>query len=572
MSDPRALRKLILSGQLKLASEQLAGAFAQTPQQPELVQVLDQLNQLQPALIQENTTLRAIDKAQQGDADALRELAAVIREHRRAEFLLWWPAEAALSGDEVSSSALHALFDALIPALATASPQTPSSLEALLERLEPLIELALTYERAGLWCQCSALYRMLGRTTRALALAQAALCRWPGATSALCAARAQRAMGMNDGALESYELAKHDERWGIMARQEMADIAAARGDHEQAISLFREILDVDPTHSGARALLLYHRCIHEHDLHWRDELIEHAKLYPECHTSQQLVAQIAHRTDPYVGYLPAPGDSLINTLRDLPAPMRSTLPKTITLTYLEAPSAVMAFERTLAGWARADGAMPHLHIERVQQPDPRFPLAPVEHLLWSYDDTRAIPRRGQLPPSIATRLTDLALHPYDLQAWWQRAGVLGQSLGPDGIEALLLAMVQPPLCPHEAMPIWRWFQHIQVAAAMTIAQCESSWRGSRRKAALTSLLRGPTDWTTEAAILASSQLSLMSSQHPEAPEMIEDITSLCSELVRHISPEAYCCYEYALMCNMLRMPWLGPELRAQLNLWRQTLE
>ena len=56
---------------------------------------------------------------------------------------------------------------------------------------------------------------------------------------------------------------------------------------------------------------------------------------------------------------------------------------------------------------------------------------------------------------------------------------------------------------------WDWITAVQIASALTIASLgdKTVWEGSLRKAALTSLIYGPTDWSGAAALIALAVLA-----------------------------------------------------------------
>lgn len=565
MGDLRSMQKLILSGEFDAAAQAISLELELTPENNELLGLAKQLSLRDEQACAAHLPLLALLELERGHADGFIALLTLLENNKRWGFLFWLPTR---PPDMLDHGLLYELFDAL---LKCPSPP-PQEHPALLEKLQPYLDLALQMEHGPLWCQASALHRRFGELEQALTLAQRAFERWPHGQSALCKARALRALGHEDDAILTYAEAISYPKSAIVALMEQADYFQERGHAQLAISNWRAVLQQEPLNTQAKALLLYHRCLLERDMHWRRELQEQAKLYPECALTQALNAQIEHRAQPFIGYLPQPGDALINTLQDLSEAQRLNPPRQLGLSSVEAPSAVSIFIQTIEQAPQVKA--PKLYLKTIQSPDPRFPLAPVEHLLWTYhgDDPVAQPVSGPIPQTIIARITDLASQPFDLELWWAQAARLGHELGPEQLWPLLRLMVNWPARPPQTRHLWAWVQQVQLACAMTIAQTEDGWRASARKAALTSLARGIPDWTTEAALTAMTQLAITSQDHPEAPAIIEDITGLCAELVRAVPAGAYCCYEYALMCNMLRMPWLDGELRSQLMIWRKSLE
>jgi len=195
-------------------------------------------------------------------------------------------------------------------------------------------------------------------------------------------------------------------------------------------------------------------------------------------------------------------------------------------------------------------------------------MGPVEFLLWTYDEDHEFePRQNVAPPAkrIFEEVTAIAEKPYAYDSWLTLAASAAKRLSPDDVGELLASMVHPTIAP-SPFPTWTWIQHVQIAAALIIGHLDEPWPSSRRKAALTSLVRGPMDWVVDAAIIALTEIAL------EDDRAAEDIFDLFADLLEAISRDAYCCYEYTLVCNMLRFPFLDDLLRDELRQWVEALE
>jgi hypothetical protein len=177
------------------------------------------------------------------------------------------------------------------------------------------------------------------------------------------------------------------------------------------------------------------------------------------------------------------------------------------LTSLEAPSAQLAARRLMGDW----GFSFELTVSDVYDsdtPDPRLPLRQVEYQIWRYKDFEPVPAVSPSDPAIAQQIAELAQTPYVLLRWYAEAYALGQHLGEAALTDLLGVMVHPPATP-AGWDEWDWITAVQIASALTIASLgdDTAWEGSRRKAALTSLIYGPTDWSGAAALIALAVLA-----------------------------------------------------------------
>jgi hypothetical protein len=142
---------------------------------------------------------------------------------------------------------------------------------------------------------------------------------------------------------------------------------------------------------------------------------------------------------------------------------------------------------------------------------------------------------------------------------------VARKLGPEQIERLLAAMVHPPP-PLEHEPTWIW--NVQLAAALAAARSDTGRAGSLRRDALLSLVYGPDDWTTVAGIVAITEVARELGPGPAAGEGYEALR----ELAHSIPRPGYCCWEFALLHNLLRHPMCTDPVRRQAEDWLKKLE
>lgn len=319
-------------------------------------------------------------------------------------------------------------------------------------------------------------------------------------------AMAEEALGNLPASIAAYQQALTLLPDDVAVRNDLGTLFLHQGQLVEALALYEESirLDAKDPYQMAAAYVAYLKHLQPSPSEtWLKKLQTLAQSQRTAHKLLFLVHA------PYIGTLPTPDEALINLLRDIKAKSAtgevtleagSTLG--INLSTLEAPSAQLAMSRTL----EAQGVSFTLNIEEVFSPDPRQPLHPVEYLLWRYEGMTPLPAVPPPDPVIAEKIAALAQTPYALECWHAPARVLGESLGPTALTSLLGVMVHPPATP-AGWEVWDWIIAVQLASALTIAAIDTGWEGSRRKAALTSLIYGPMDWSGTAALIAMALLA-----------------------------------------------------------------
>lgn len=141
---------------------------------------------------------------------------------------------------------------------------------------------------------------------------------------------------------------------------------------------------------------------------------------------------------------------------------------------------------------------------------------------------------------------------------WARAGELAKKVSTTPAE-LMTAMVHPPSDPAwlEGLPdaLYRY----QVATACVLAQLPRPW--SELKGPFESLLFGPVDWTSAAAVMA---LGEKARRDPEASrEALQLLSDVTADLLPHTAePRAH-----PLMMELGTLPTVADEVRRTLTAW-----
>jgi hypothetical protein len=162
-------------------------------------------------------------------------------------------------------------------------------------------------------------------------------------------------------------------------------------------------------------------------------------------------------------------------------------------------------------------------------------------------------------------IAKIAMEPYHLELWDPPAKQTAAQMGTAWLPHVLATMVNPPPLP----PSWDsllWVQRCQIAAALVIGRMETTWQGSERKKALTSLALGPTDWTTDAAIAVLAWLA------KDDAAVRADAATIFATLEKAIPPNGYTCFEYPVTCAWLSLPGLDPATKKRLEEYKKQIE
>lgn len=409
--------------------------------------------------------------------------------------------------------------------------------------------LALVHSRAARW---------IGDLDTALEVAREHYERVPGYLSAVTLAGAHRVRGDLDRALELFGEALDHNPDDLAVRLDMGDVQLERGDLGQAREAYEAVLDHEPDHLWALPSALYVQYRETGETAARDDLELLALSEEDNDRARELLEAIT----PFVGFLPRRDESVITFAHEALVHQAEGDVLRLELSSVEAPSAVAATTATLA----AQGLRLDLSVTSVPTPDPRHPRKPVLYQLWRYEGIEPSPTLSPPSDEVAEALSDIAATPYNLELWLGQSHAAAESLGFIALESLLGAMVHPPPRP-EGVPHWRWTFQIQIAAALTVAFVDDGWQDSVRRRALLSLLDGPVDWTSTAAVVALCALALCEEElRPTIIPILDEALTAPS------TPIWRACVEEPLVHCMLAFPDLSSARREALVHHRARIE
>ena len=455
--------------------------------------------------------------------------------------------------ESLSEAAGLKLFGALL----TVSPEAASATApqvASLRRWSTLLERAaprwkdtslLRMMRAGL-------LRKAGRFDDALAAA-GALEDAAEFNDVAAIGLALRARGRLIESAQAFEHGTRMEPDNISGFVEAGDSWLEAAHWPEALAAYEAGLKVEP-YVWAEVSALYCRWMIEGDDPWRERLAAAAA------AGSRRASELLFRE---TGAIDESGDASANLLRQLRAewdgqPSAATDGvTTVKLSTLESPSARLAFDLELAALGR-EGRFEFVVESVPASGDPRLPVAEVDHVVWRFDGTRGVPALPAPDPAVVALVTALAARPWHPHDNWAQASHVAARLGPAAVEHLLSAMVHPAPVPPGTHAL-AWLPRVQMAAAMVLGQIDAGWDGSLRRAALRSLLLGPSDWTTATAISVLAWIGRAEPAHAQ------DIHRLFEERERHLPSEGHWDWVQRLYQQWATLPWLTEAERAALD-------
>jgi len=455
--------------------------------------------------------------------------------------------------ESLSEAAGLKLFGALLTLNPEAASATASQL-ACMRRWSTLLERA-----APRWKDASVLrllrpglLRKAGRFDEALELA-GALEDATDFNGVAAIGLALRARGRLVESAQAFEHGMRIDPGNVAGFLEAGDSWLEATHWPEALAAYEAGLRLEPD-DWAEASALYCRWKLEGDDPWRERLAAAAA------SGSGRASELLFRETGAIG---ESGDASANALRQLRANWQAQ-PQgaadgvtTLTLSTLESPSARLAVVPELAALGR--GTQVEFVVESVPETgDPRVPVADVDYLLWRFDGTQPLPALPAPDPAVVALVAALATKPYHPHENWAQASHVAARLGPAAVEHLLSAMVHPAPVPAGTHAL-AWLPRVQMAAAMVLGQIDAGWAGSLRRAALRSLLLGPSDWTTATAISVLAWIARAEPAHAQ------DIHRLFEERARHLPAEGHWDWVPRLYQQWATLPWLTERERDALH-------
>ena len=342
--------------------------------------------------------------------------------------------------------------------------------------------------------------------------------------------------------------------------------------YDRATHVFHELLSREPMYDDAKPSFHYARFRGYNTPEDRSALFTLREREWWSELTRDLCEEL-EPTELYYTFLPGPGDAAANAARSFAHELEHIieccgpgLECSIVLEskFLEAPSVNLAFEQVMRNLG-ARGSL-EIKVEELQQPDPRADKAELQYRLWSYQGTTASrvypaadPRAQQVIAGIATQL-------YRQDVWDGAARAVAQQWGEAWLHGFLAVMTDPPPPPADSgFEGFYWMYRCQVAAALVLSHL-GPWESGPGRGALSSLVFGPSDWTTSAAIIA------LGFRAKENPARRTEIEQLFAWLRSQAPARGYTDWEHVLAHVWLGLGAHHETTRAGLEAWCEQLE
>jgi hypothetical protein len=124
---------------------------------------------------------------------------------------------------------------------------------------------------------------------------------------------------------------------------------------------------------------------------------------------------------------------------------------------------------------------------------------------------------------VSQRIGALALQNFSMHRNDAQASHAAAELGVAAVRDLLAVLVHPPALPAGSHAS-AWLPRVQLTVALVLAHIDDGWETSERRKALLSMLFGPSDWITSAAIRALTWIA--QSEHAHAMDIHEQFERL----------------------------------------------
>jgi tetratricopeptide (TPR) repeat protein len=491
-------------------------------------------------------------------ADAVARLVDVCKAQGNARYLHAWALEWLEPEGAIEALPEHTCLAVLGTVLTHSEEVHISSARTLgyMRRWAGLAERApLLREQTGLPIMLRAgLLRKAGRVDEALAVA-GPIEHAQEFSRAAAIGLALRRKGRLEASAQAFAKGIELEPQNASGHLEAGNSCLEDGRWQQALQYYQAALQIEPGHAWAEPSASYCRWKLDQDESWMLRLAD-ASMAGNARAHELIFR--AH------GHLNESGDASANILRQVRTSWMKEPPKpaahegdmALTVSTMEAPSNRLAFALEMAAFQQ-NGRL-KVTVTAMPSIDPRRPVEEVTYLLWRFDGTDPYPALPPPSAEVSARIAALAAEPYDPQVNWARASHVAVKMGAGKVTELLAVMVHPPALPPGAHAL-AWLPRVQLAAAQVLGQIDEGWEQSARRRALLSLLYGPWDWTTCAAIRTLAWIAR------EEPAHATDVHQAFERLAAHAPDEGHWDWPGVLYKEWQTLPFLFDNERESLR-------
>ncbi len=584
--DVALAKQAYAAGDLKHALHHIGCALASNPMHPEWMQVLNTIVGAAPdplKLVEIEGDTSFIDAANRAYVlawvrrwDEALDLVTDVAEIRPdIPYMLWcewWLSQPGV----LTSMTLDSIVGGIvvdIMKIAASCPAPTAKDDPRLPTLESsariMTGIRSVHQREGmLWFASSMVARRLGQQAEAQQFAQHAYQIDPSWKSAIGVANALRDAKQIDQAAQWFRKALEHDKSDVSAHLDMGDMFLDANRLDDAMREYEHAERKQPDHPWATASMYYIRWKQNGDPNQKLALLR----LTEGGKRNDRARELCDLIDPpalYVNRLPHPADASSNALNDIfqqmfqnPAKHHGSTVK-LDMSHVESPSVVASFWLQMEMWGPQVGF--DYQVRKIQEPDPRQPKTQVPFVIWNWEGTQPRPNVPRPSGNVVHAIHELASEPFNLDTWLPIAQRTAQKLGPGAVRDLLATMVYPPRPPGSNWRVLAWVQRAQIASALVISQLDNTWHGSTRQQALMSLLYGPTDWSTGAAMVALGVLAR------QDPQIRSEVNQAFTWMMSQVPKEGFCCWELPLVQTWLTFPDLDDVTRKRLEDYKERI-
>lgn len=424
------------------------------------------------------------------------------------------------------------------------------------------------------WLGSAILFRRMGDPDATLAAAKEGVNRFPQDWSLHTALlNALRDAKRPDEALAEARVAMQIDQEDFSPLHDAAQGFLDANRPNDAANLFQELLQRQPDYPGADVCLHYARFKTNGNPQDRAAILQ----LRDRRWWDRAARNYANEIDPPVPYftvLPGPADATANYARDVVDDFSellqccghgASIEIAIQSHYPESPSAALAFDFAMRSMG-AGSAKLSTEVEKFQQPDPRMDKARVPFPIFQPRGNMPGPIATQADPQLASAIGGIAYQAFRKDVWDPAAAQLAQRLGPNAAQPLMNVLLNPPPPPSDGAfdPI-TWFYRCQIATAIVESHF-GPWESGPGRAALYSMISGPSDWVTIAGIIALAWRS------QDNPNIDAEVEGAFSWLRTQIPKEGFTPWEGALAYAWKSIGNQNPNLVQALDRWIETYE
>ena len=354
-------------------------------------------------------------------------------------------------------------------------------------------------DNESLWFLTCIFVRRSGQPEEAARMAEARMAQSPTSMVAVALAGAHRESGDLEAAIVAFQKGAELDPENLSLYLDIGDLHLELEQLEESAAAYQHVLDQDPEHPWALPSLM--RC---QQLMGDEE--KRTELEALAEAGNDRAVDILSEDDvAWVDYLPVRRDAIVNVARQISDEAEPGAELSdITLSAVEAPSAVIAFERALDRAGIGFGQVV-INVEdgsgdaRIGPGAEGIKLFPI----WNYEGNQAIAVQPVPDEKLVRAVLTIALSPFDPEQWWARGFTLEASA-----EELAGALAHLPsdalideVSGEEDIDIPEVFFHYQVAITYALAAHPA------RRDILMQIALGPVDWTTTAALGALAEFA-----------------------------------------------------------------